>query len=289
MRVLGVAEDSCWGGHLAVTQHPCFHNNGHTTIDTQPDITVPDILAFFGAIETAMTAIASLLPFGYAFGAGMVASVNPCGFLMLPAFGTYYLGTDDPAFEQSPVYLRLLRAIMFGGIATLGFIVLFGSIGAVLALGGQGLTTLFPWGGLVVGIALTITGIWLLVSGESFGIFAAGRIQAPMGGGIGNAFLFGIAYGIVSLSCTLPIFLVVVGTALTSGGFAYAVTQFVSYSLGMGLVLVIATISVALFRGALTAKLRAMLPYVHRIGAIFLLGAGLYLIYYWVVLGDVFG
>ena len=121
-----------------------------------------DLLGYLSSPESWVAGLAALLPFGYAFGAGMVASVNPCGFLMLPAFGTYYLGTEDPAFEQSPVYLRLLRAIMFGAVATLGFIALFGSIGALLALGGNSLTTLFPWGGLIIGIALTGIGVWLL-------------------------------------------------------------------------------------------------------------------------------
>ena len=31
----------------------------------------------------------------YAFGAGMVATVNPCGFLMLPSYVAFYLGGDE--------------------------------------------------------------------------------------------------------------------------------------------------------------------------------------------------
>ena len=38
--------------------------------------------------------IGSFLPLGFAFAAGMVATVNPCGFVMLPAFLTMYL-TDQ--------------------------------------------------------------------------------------------------------------------------------------------------------------------------------------------------
>ncbi len=36
--------------------------------------------------------LAGLLPFGFAFGAGMIAAVNPCGFAMLPAYLSLYLG-----------------------------------------------------------------------------------------------------------------------------------------------------------------------------------------------------
>src|SRR5713226_1835702 len=48
------------------------------------------------------------LPFGYAFAAGMVAAVNPCGFALLPAYVGLYLGR-----ERTPDALprRLLRAI----------------------------------------------------------------------------------------------------------------------------------------------------------------------------------
>ncbi len=246
-----------------------------------------EILYLFGHIESAVSWLAGLLPFGYAFGAGMVASVNPCGFLMLPAFGSYYLGAGEPGFATSPPLLRGFRALLLGATATGGFILLFGVVGLVLSLGGRGLIALFPWGGLVVGVALTVLGLWLLVTGNSLGILAASRVTARFGPGIHNVFLFGVAYGVCSLSCTLPIFLVVVGTALVGGGIGYAMSQFVSYGLGMGLILVLVTVSVALFRGSLTGRLRSALPYVHRAGAAFVLAAGLYIVYYWIVIGDI--
>ena len=39
--------------------------------------------------------ISTLIPLGYAFGAGMVSAVNPCGFAMLPAYLGLYLGTRE--------------------------------------------------------------------------------------------------------------------------------------------------------------------------------------------------
>jgi cytochrome c biogenesis protein CcdA len=100
-------------------------------------------------------------------------------------------------------------------------------------------------------------------------------------------FLFGIAYGISSLSCTLPIFLVVVGTALGSGTLLISLAQFMGYALGMGTVLAAITIGTALFREAMERWLRRLMPYVHRVSALFLIGAGIYLIYYWLVSVDV--
>ena len=39
--------------------------------------------------------------FAYAFTAGMVASVNPCGFAMLPAYLSYFLGIEGQADDRS--------------------------------------------------------------------------------------------------------------------------------------------------------------------------------------------
>lgn len=33
-----------------------------------------------------ISGLAAVLPFGFAFGAGMIAAVNLCGFAMLPAY-----------------------------------------------------------------------------------------------------------------------------------------------------------------------------------------------------------
>lgn len=248
-----------------------------------------ELLTFVSSVEGAVATLAALLPFGYAFGAGMVASVNPCGFLMLPAFGSYYLGTQEAGFLGTPAPARVLRAVALGAIATLGFVLLFGSVGLFLSLGGRALIGLFPWGGFLVGVGLTVLSLWLLISGHSLGILQASRVQASFGKGIGNVFLFGVAYGVCSLSCTLPIFLVVVGTALATGSLLDGLGQFINYGLGMGAVLVLVTVSSALFGGALTGRLRALLPHVHRLGALFLTAAGLYIVYYWLVLGQLFG
>ena len=44
-------------------------------------------------------------------------------------------------------------------------------------------------------------------------------------------FLFGMAFGAISMSCTLPIFLMVVGSSIAAGDFTDGLFQFVSYDL----------------------------------------------------------
>ncbi|MDA1129498.1 MAG: hypothetical protein O2913_12495 [Chloroflexi bacterium] len=65
-------------------------------------------------------------------------------------------------------------------------------------------------------------------------------------------------------------------------------TQFIGYALGMGAVLVAVTVCAAMFRGVVAQWLRRAVPYVHRMSALFLMGAGSYLIYYWVFYADFF-
>ena len=223
------------------------------------------------------------LPVAYSFGAGMVASVNPCGFMMLPSFAAFSIsGGREGSLAMPEVSLaeRGLRALRMSALVTLGFILVFGIIGVTVSAGGRGLLQYFPWSSLVIGVGLIALGAWLLLPGKHLIFPAATRVALPDGNGVGGMFAFGIAYGLASLGCTLPIFLVVVGTALASEGFLFSVLQFLNYALGMGLVITIVAVSVAYFQGALVRPLRAVMPYVERIGALFLVGAGTYLVYY---------
>lgn len=244
-------------------------------------------------IEGAVSNLANLLPVGYAFASGMVATVNPCGALMLPSYIFFQLGADDEdepssiVDEPSSTVDRVLKAIRIAMATTAGFAVIFGVVGLIVSAGGRWLTDFFPYAGLLIGAAMVGLGVWLLVSHRSLGILAASRVSVTPERTLWNMFLFGIAYGISSLSCTLPIFLVVVGTALGSGTLLISLAQFMGYALGMGTILAAITIGTALFREAMERWLRRLMPYVHRVSALFLIGAGIYLIYYWLVSVDV--
>ena len=224
-----------------------------------------------------MTAIA----LAYAFAAGMAATVNPCGFVMLPTLISFYLGTREAGFESATAARRFAGGLSLGIMATLGFVVLFAIVGVIVTAGGRVLVASFPFVGLAIGGGLTILGIWLLVSGQSLGLGILHRIQPPRQRGPGGLFLFGVAYGAASLSCTLPIFLVVVGGALASAGMVGALLQFVSYALGMGVVLMVVSVATVLSKGLLIQAFRSFLPIVERVGAFMLVGAGLYLLVYW--------
>jgi cytochrome c-type biogenesis protein len=232
-------------------------------------------------VEAAVAGLAGWLPVGYAFAAGMVASVNPCGFLMLPTYIAYHLGTQEEGYYEQPAAGRAGKALVLGLVTSAGFLVILSGVGVVIAAGGQWLVRVFPYAGVAIGGGMAVLGIYLLVSHRTLGILAASRVTVSPQRNLRNAFLFGMAYATGSLSCTLPIFLVVVGSSLASQGLVDSTVQFIGYGLGMGAILIAVTVGAALFRGAVSRGLRMALPYVHRLSALFLLGAGAYLIYYW--------
>ncbi|MHB8624694.1 MAG: cytochrome c biogenesis CcdA family protein [Aggregatilineales bacterium] len=216
------------------------------------------------------------LPLALAFSAGVLASVNPCAFVMLPGFVSYYLGGKESDDVSSPGQLG--AALRLGVAGTAGFMAVFVSVGAVFSAGGQFLFRALPWFSVITGIALIAIGVWTLL-GRTLPVPLPTIAVTRLGRGPQAMFLYGVAYGLASLGCALPIFLSVVAGALTVDGIGQGVLMFVSYSLGMGAVLVSVALGAALFKGAVARRMRGLLPYVKALSAVALIGAGLYLTY----------
>ncbi len=117
---------------------------------------------------------------------------------------------------------------------------------------------------------------------------AADRLRGiARGTSVRAYFAYGLAYALVSLSCTLPIFLVVVGGAATSSGPGAALLQFILYATGMGLVITLLTVGISLLQVAALRSVRLALPFVQPVSAGLLLLAGAYLVYYWLTVGGI--
>lgn len=209
-----------------------------------------------------------------AFAAGTVATVNPCGFALLPAYLTRRLATGTG--DSRPV--ALARALLVGVATTGGFVAVFAVVGSAIALGARFLTAALPWAGLAIGVALAAAGVSVL-AGRHIGLRLPilGRHRR---GGLRGDVLFGVGYGTASLSCALPVFLAATGSALT-GGLATSVLAFAAYAAGMGAVLTGLALAAALAREELARALRRTLPYVERASGGLLVLAGGYVVYYW--------
>ena len=225
--------------------------------------------------------------FGFTYAAGMVSTVNPCGFAMLPAYLGLYLGAADAAGGVASTTSRVRQAIIVGLLVTSGVLLLFGTVGIVLSAGLTTIRSVIPWLGLIIGVVLTFAGAWVLLGGK-LNIGAFSRAASHMGDArktnLRGYFLFGLSYGTASLSCTLPIFIAVVGFGTTTS-FLSALGQFIIYGLGMGTVILVLTLGMAVFKGAMVGGLRKALPYIQPVSAAIMILAGAYIVFYWLTLG----
>jgi cytochrome c-type biogenesis protein len=234
--------------------------------------------------------VGTVLPLGFAFGAGMMAAVNPCGFALLPAYIGLYLGTNAPeASAQRP----LAKALLVSATLTTSFILFFGAVGLLLSVATTAVARYFPWGGLVAGVLLVLVGGRMLAGG-SFYASLPERLGSRLGGLAGRSglpayFGYGLTFALASLGCTLPIFLAVVGSALTAQGVVGGLGQFLLYGLGMGFVLTSLTLAAAWFRGVALGPARRLGRYLEPASALLLLLTGSYVVYYWLTLGGLLG
>ncbi|MQG46227.1 MAG: hypothetical protein FI712_10925, partial [SAR202 cluster bacterium] len=224
----------------------------------------------------------------FALAAGMASAVNPCGFAMLPAYLGMYLGdAGDPEKAVRPMQ-QIGRAVLVGLTVTTGFVVLFGIVGLIIGLGASFIGDLLQWLGLFIGIGLALVGARMVGGGKLYTGVAA-RAASHMGNpaqvSMKGYFIFGISYGTASLSCTLPIFLAVVGISVAGRGASLVLSDFLLFALGMGMVIMALTLGMAFFKTAMVGALRKILPYTQPVGAWLMVIAGTYIVFYWLTIG----
>lgn len=209
-----------------------------------------------------------------AFLGGNAAAFNPCGIVMLPAFASYVIAgsTHEPAM---PVGLRLWRAVRLGATTTAAFVAVFAAAGMLLTLGARGVMDALPVVSVVVGVILVGYGLWVLAGGK-----LNLRLPNPADGRLDrSAGLFGVGFAIVSLSCTLPIFLSLVGATLTTDT-ASGMASFVAYALGMGTIVSAVAVAMATARDGLVARLRRSGRHLSRLSGGILVLVGVYVATY---------
>ena len=217
-------------------------------------------------------------PLALAFTAGMVATVNPCGFAMLPAYLTFFLGVEGGVADEDR-RASVARGLAVGGVVTLGFVAVFTTIGALIAHLSLAVEKWFPWMTIAVGIGVLALGIALL-SGFELRLALPHLERGGRERTLPSMFVFGVSYAVASLSCTLPVFLTVVAGTFSRANAVSGIAMYVSFALGMGLVLTVLTLTLALARQSLVHRLRSSLPLINRISGALLVVAGAYFTWY---------
>ncbi len=217
--------------------------------------------------------------FAAAFTAGLLAAVNPCGFVLLPTYLLYFLGMENlrPGGGERA---SMRRALLVSLAVSAGFLLVFAVIGAVTKWSTDWFVVKAPWISLAIGLAMVVLGIAML-----FGFhlpFTTPRIDA---GGrdrtVPSMFVFGIAYAIASVGCTIPTFMANVLGAVTANGVWRGVVAFLWYSVGMALIVTGLTVTLAMANVAMLRVLRRSLSVFEYIAGVFVLLTGLYLSWYW--------
>lgn len=209
-----------------------------------------------------------------AFTAGMLATVNPCALPMLPAYLGWFITGDD----DRPVGAAVARAVVVALAVSAGFVTVFGLLGLLATAASAQVEEITPWITPVVGLVLAGVGIALLL-GRSV------RVPVPRleGTGKGRGLLpmvtYGASYAVVSVSCTLGVFLIHVSTTF-GASWRVGLTQLAAFAAGFSLVLVALSVSVALARGSLTGLVRRAAPYIDRVAGGLLVVTGIYLVWY---------
>jgi cytochrome c-type biogenesis protein len=219
-------------------------------------------------------------PLLLALSAGMLGAVNPCGFALLPAYLSVLVaaqGTQPDGPRATAAAAG--RALRCTAALTAGYVAVFGTFGLVLAPISGWMQPRLPWLTVMLGLVLATLGGWL-VAGRSLPVLGTGLRAPALTGTAASMVLFGMAYALASLGCAAGPFLAIVVSSLQAGSVAHGVALFVAYAAGMGLVVGVVALAVALVRVSVVARLRRAATVVPRLGGAVLLVAGAYVAYY---------
>ena len=211
------------------------------------------------------------------FGSGLLAAVNPCGFVLLPTYLMYFLGVSGrPGTQRATVR----RALLVSAALSAGFMTVFVIVGGISRLFTNWLNQNAKYVGLLIGLALVILGIAML-----FGYrlpFSTPKLETgKRDQTIASMYVFGLAYAIASIGCTIGPFSATVLGTIDTDGFVQGIFAIVLYGVAMSLLITTLTVTLALAQGGLLKSLRSGMKYVETASAIVMILSGLYLSWYW--------
>ncbi len=211
------------------------------------------------------------------FGGGLLAAINPCGFVMLPAYLTYFLGMESirPGAQRGSV----ARALAVGTAVTAGFLAVFLVIGSISKWWLPWLKDRAPWVSLVIAALMVVLGV-AMVLGYHLPVTTPRVDIGDKDRSARAMFVFGAAYAVASIGCTLPTFMGTVLGGLNKEGFVSGLAYIGVYGLSMGLVVIGLTVSLALANTWLLGLLRRGMQHVNTIAGVVLVLSGLYLLWY---------
>lgn len=222
--------------------------------------------------------------FAYSFLLGVLAAVNPCGFVLLPAYLMYFLGLEgaNPAADQRA---GMRRALVVSGATSSGFIAVFLVVGTISRLLTRWIEQQAKYAGFVIGLGLIVMGLAMVAGWKPQSALLQRRGTALAGERrdrtVRSMFLFGIAYAVASIGCSLAFLTTAIFGSIRTTGFVSGVFSIVLYGMGMSLLVMALTVTLAFAQGGLLRVLRRAMRHLDRVAAVFILTTGAYLAWYW--------
>lgn len=232
------------------------------------DVTLFQIAASGGLSETLSSS--PLLALVTLFGAGLVTSLTPCVYPMIPITASVIAGTAEQGQSRArTVGLTLTYAA--------GLALFYAFLGLLAGLTGTlfGTVSASPWARLAIGNLLLIFALAML---DVIPVRVPRRLMdwaGRRGGGTyGAVFVLGATSGIVAAPCGAPAFAVVLTWVAATRAGAMGFLYLFVFSLGMTALLV----AVGLFSGALSRLPRsgAWMLWIKRVAAVIMLAVAEY-------------
>lgn len=233
---------------------------------------MPNLFAQLGSTAALSESLSAspLLALATLFGAGLLTSLTPCVYPMIPITVSVISGT---ATEDQSKWRTLSLTLTY----VTGMALLYATLGLLAGLSGTlfGSISASPWALLAIGNLLLL---FALVMFDVLPVPVPRRLMEwagrQEGGSYGAVFLLGASSGVVAAPCGAPAFAVVLTwVAATQAGVMGFVYLFV-FSMGMTALLVV----VGLFSGALAAlpKSGKWMVWMKRAAAVLMLGVAQY-------------
>ena len=225
------------------------------------------------------------LALAYPFSLGLVAAFNPCGFALLPAYLSYFVGVEQSGAPEEPTGAKalaaMLRAIVVGLTLTAGFVAVFGAFGVLFetVLSQGAVLDRVGYATIVIGVGIALLGVWML-AGRTVNLRLPKLNKGTGSRGLASVFMFGLSYAVVSLSCTIGLFVATIAASFSTVGVADGIANFVAYAVGMGAVMTFLTMAMAMARTSVVGAMRKMLRWINPISGLVLAASGVYLVNY---------
>ena len=216
--------------------------------------------------------------FAYSFILGVMAAINPCGFVLLPTYLVYYLGTELNRGEESRA-ATLRRSLAVGSAVSAGFVGLFLVVGIISRAFTNAIVTNSKYASLVIGVLLVAMGIAMFLGWKP--PITQPDVSVQRQRTTWNMFLFGIVYAIASIGCTIGFLTSVILGSVNRQGYVSGVLSITLYGLGMGLLVTSLTVALAFARVGFLTTLKKSLRWFDKVSAGFVTLTGLYLTWYW--------